>query len=351
MIITSKTLRKIRDMFFNLKTSTSTRPMWAYEAELTRRNTAVFGLVKRNEKGMRALDLFFSITAALVIALALMLPPHSSYIPLFSFLAIALISAVTGGKIIILASFIAPFLYAIFEAGQALGEPVFATCLIIWLGMTVIYRGLSELWYLILSLIVRGGYDYAYNDYRRGNGDFALFPVVFILMQLGSLLLFYVSSWTTFSVRGVSYPYSLIWEEALRVLIFVVPQALCAMLVKNEYDTAIMLYHRLWDNYKADVVDGKAVFRTLVIGLVLTIFLPCAGYYFLFPSFPSLEVLKESLISAGIVLASFILFPLWRFLLSTAPGGGVMATTIFIDSDNWHYRDSDYKDVLDFKRR
>ena len=351
MIITSKTLRKITNIFFNLKYSTSTRPMWAYEVELTRRNTAVFGLVKRNTKGMRALDLFFSITTALVIALALMLPPLASYIPITSFLVIALASAVVGGKIIIFASFIAPFLFAIFEAGQALTEPVFATCLIIWLGMTVIYRGLSELWYLILSLIVRGGYNYAYNDYRKGNGDFALFPVIFILMQLVSLMLFFVTSWTTFSSRGAAYPYSLIWEEALRVLIFVVPQALCAMLVKNEFDTAIMLHHRLWDNYKADVVDGKAVFRTLVIGFILAISLPCAGYYFLFPSFPILEVLKESLISAGIVLASFILFPLWRLLLSTAPGGGVMATTIFIDSDNWQYRDADYKDVLDFKRR
>lgn len=345
MVTTSKLLKKIQDLFFSQKKA-SIHPMWAYEVEMTRYNAAVFGITKKNMAAVKALDRFYTITTALVYALILLLPSFTQHIHVLSFISLAVLGAVAGGKVIFKASIIAPFFYSIFSAGIALDQPVALHCMLIWLSMYILYHGLSEAYNLFIYMLVTW-FNYDYDDFRQGTGMYAHFPRVFTILQGVSLFAMFIVSWNTFISLGVVYPFALIGREALNVLCYSLPQALCVAWVKHEYDIALMLYHRLWDNYRADIADGHATFKALVLGSVIAIAVPCACEWFRNGGVEIMEVLKEALICTGIVWASLCLFPLWRLLLSTPSGGGVLVTTPAIDRRMISY---DLAQVLDSAR-
>ena len=325
MVTTSKLLKKIQDLFFSQKKA-SIHPMWAYEVEMTRYNAAVFGITRKNMAAVKALDRFYTITVALVYALILLLPSFTQHIHVLSFISLALLGAVAGGKVIFKAAIIAPFFYSIFSAGIALDQPVALHCMLIWLAMYVLYHGLSEAFNLFIYMLVTW-FSYDYDDFRQGTGMYAHFPRVFTVFQGVSLFAMFIVSWNTFISLGVVYPFALIGREALNVLCYSLPQALCVAWVKHEYDI-------------------HATFKALVLGSVIAVAVPCACEWFM-NGVEIMEVLREAFICTGIVWASLCLFPLWRLLLSTPSGGGVLVTTPVIDRRMISY---DLAQVLDAAR-
>ena len=105
-------------------------------------------------------------------------------------------------------------------------------------------------------------------------------------------------------------------------------QAACAASVRASYDTMMTVRHRMWSGFKADIVDGKPVAKTLVVGSIVAAIAPALLVHLLPASpFPPVQVLMEGAMSLGLTLVSLVAFPLWRALLSTAPSVGVVVTT------------------------
>lgn len=333
MITTSRTLEDILQLFGRKKTST--RPMWAWEVESTRYNAAVWGRSGRNTRAIRALDMFLTITVAIVLASVLVIPTPTSYMTPLSFIAIALIGAVCGGRMIFRASILSTIFATLFEAGFALGEPIILQVVMIWGVLYLAQRGLNEafnclVYFLDFRTLNLFSYD-CYKQFRRGTGNHAHFPNIFLAAQLLALFSFFLLSWQSFISRGTTYPFTLMLTHALSMAIYVIPQAFCIAIVKNSWDTACLIRQRCWDNYQADILVTKDVTKAMVLGFAVALVAPMVLFILLYDSVDVKRILIESGISTGIVLLSYCIVPLYRFLLSTPQGGGVLVATPAID--------------------
>lgn len=335
MIVASKTLEALYRLAG--KDRVNLRPMWAYEVEMTRFNAAVFGITTKNSAGIRSLDLFYTVTAALILALALLIPSPTTYIPVHSLVAIALLGAVCGGRMIMRVSVLAPLLNSLIVISiRYSGSPAIIVYIIaMWLAVFIFQRFIYELYTMVMYFLIAISSDHipgSYSIVRSGTGKYAHFPRIFGFTQLVAMAGFFVASWNVVTSATLApYPYREVFEHFLTLVCFCVPQGICVAMIKREIDTANLYHHRMWENYRADVVDGTDTLKALIFGSILAFIFPCVGFGMLDGTFDVGMVITDSAISIGIFLASLCIFPVWRLLLSTGPGGGVMVTTPYVD--------------------
>ena len=330
MIATSRTLEFFRDVVLG-HGKTSTRPMWAYEVEMTRRNSEVYGKCTRNTRAVKALDRYYTIAVAIAWAIVMVLPSPTPAVHILSLLAPAILAAVCGGRMVARAAVPAAVLTTLFEAGLAAGHPEVLPTILVWLVVHVVIRGANELYAVFVRLLTDWSVNVCctgYVDFRRGTGAYAHFPGLFNVLQALGLLMMFIVSWMGFTSSGVSYPFPLVIPQVVFHLCVMLPQAACAASVRASYDTMMTVRHRMWSGFKADIVDGKPVAKTLVVGSIVAAIAPALLVHLL-PNapFPPVQVLVEGAMSLGLTLVSLVAFPLWRALLSTAPSVGVVVTT------------------------